>query len=340
MTMKNKLLYPYGAETLSEEFLAREEVHYYDERSCKLGTDLPLRHPLLTAIPQEFTLQKVLPTWWSDALPHMDFHHAILLKSVTPDQFYIGNVDEQLVKKLRAMMSPDEKKEVPQSPSIAKWLEPYPTLLKKFNDRGGTDNGELIGKIVSIPSETFYMSNGKGWSSCQHWKGSYATRLMGTMFDPYAVLATIQKKGVAINEYINKRGESGDTEKGGGTLYARAVLRLMYFLDRPYIFIDRVYGQDTGTINVFIKQIYRHLVDSGCSPTLSGHAPYPEILSSGYIERELESKMIVTRDDVPEPYHDSLRVSSSYYFTLGTRGLKQRRYNGTSYIATTYADYE
>ena len=237
---------------MNNEFRERKEVRYYG-RSYSIPSELPLRHPILQELVGEFALPKVIPTWWGTGIKSLPFYRALMMSTVTTEQFYDGNVDEKYVKSMRATMSTEDKKTVPQSTSIAKWLDES-TLLNKFNNRGAIGVG-VVAKITANPFDHFYMSNGNGWSSCQRWSGSYANRLMGTVCDPYAAMAIITPQDAAIN---------ATTEEDGGTLLARCILRLMFVGNMPVVAVDRVYGQDDGTIKSFARQIGEYLESREC----------------------------------------------------------------------------
>lgn len=246
--------YPYGKIVLRSDF--EDSVDYTDyirEHPFTAEYAIQERHPFLRSLEGAFPVSAMLPGWWKNVLEDesLTFEKRLILQTVNGENFRDGKVSENRLKSLRAVLDVEEKKTIPSSPSIAKWLQGT-QWYGLFNERGKKDSNLEL-RITTRPEDIFYMSNGAGWTSCQHYKyGDMNNHLAGAMHEPFLAMAYLIGKDEIISGGIGTRHD--------GTIAARSLLRMVFIegSDVPSILIDRIYGTDSGTIDKFLTLLEDH----------------------------------------------------------------------------------
>lgn len=247
--------YPFGKIMLRSDFEDSEDYTHY-LRTVSPSTShyaMQDRHPFLKSLEGCFPTSAMLPTWWNNVLSDksLSFEKRLILQTVSGENFRDGKVSEQRLKALRAVLDTEEKKAIPSSTSIAKWLQGT-DWYNTYNNRGLKD-ASLELRITTRPEDIFYMSNGAGWTSCQHYKyGDMNSHLGGAMHEPYLAMAYLIGKDDLIS--------GGNGSRHGGTIAARSLLRMVFIegSDIPSVLIDRAYGTDGGTIDNFLTLLSEH----------------------------------------------------------------------------------
>lgn len=253
--------YPFGKVVLRSDFENGEDYRrYVRETPTAAQYAIQDRHPFLKSLEGCFPVQAMLPGWWKNVLvdESLSFEKRLLLNTVTGENFRDGKICEHRLKALRAVLDVEEKKTIPSSPSIAKWLQGT-QWYDMYNDRGVKESSIEL-RITTRPEDIFYMSNGSGWSSCQHYRhGDMNSHLVGAMHEPYLAMAYLIGKDDTVG--------GGNTNRHGGTILARSLLRMVHIdgCDVPSVFIDRIYGTDSGTIDRFLLMISSHFKDRNIS---------------------------------------------------------------------------
>lgn len=246
--------YPFGKIVLRSDFEDSEDYTYYlRERPETAHYAMQDRHPFLRSLEGAFPVSAMLPGWWKNVLEDesLTFEKRLILQTVNGENFRDGKVCEHRLKALRAVLDVEEKKTIPSSPSIAKWLE-NTQWYDEYNNRGLKD-ASLELRITTRPEDIFYMSNGAGWTSCQHYKyGDMNSHLAGAMHEPFLAMAYL----IGEDDLIS----GGNGSRHDGTIAARSLLRMVFIegSNVPSILIDRIYGIDSGTIDKFLTLLEDH----------------------------------------------------------------------------------
>lgn len=290
--------------TLSRDFREREEVRAYTHDYPFVQTRYFVRYPELETLVGNYEIVKPLPSWWSDMLttskekPELMF----LLMSLSNHEFHSGEIDTRRHKIWRAMLTEDMRKQFPQSPKLGPYLGMVATAYEdSFNSRGTkVSTAKLV--ITTSPEDIFYMSNGDGWHSCQHFRdGSANEYLRGSLFDRTRAMAYILSDGkTSISEQKGKKD-------GEGSIIARTLIHVGSVPNRPgvAIGIDRSYGNDTSLMNAMRFTLITEIEKRGYVPVS---------LRRDTIDRQaglttgcyFYSYPTLLKPDWTQPYHDSL----------------------------------
>lgn len=310
--------FPFGTRPLQFRECGQAAYNAYIRRMGVKVSEVPIRHPILTQLDGDYPVKPILPSWWTDMLLNskLDFYHKLVLGTITPEEYVDGKVAQQTIKALRAVVPNDIKKVVPASPSIAKWMDGLDSsYVKAFNDRG-TPGDERVLRITSQPEDIFYMSNGLGWTSCQHWNGSsYAEQLLGTLYDHTVGMAVFIPKSKDV-QMASLRGDHN------GVLEARLLMRVVHIVGsvNPVIMLDRTYGTDSG----IQKALRRHVCTLLCTMNIPHCVGYTSTV--GYdTTNTVETDIIAHPDTVRDSYHDTLNAVLS---ATCSDGFIRLRYSG------------
>lgn len=227
--------YPFGSLEITQEWKnTYGHIPYYAIPNNSERDSYPKKHPLLQRLEGAYQLKAAIPTSWHSAvrytLPDSNplFYQ---LTHLTLEEYMDGKIQEDVWKSFRNSMRPDDRRQYPQSPKIGTILDSLPEhsrISRVFNDRGAYSGQRLI--ITSLPECFIYMSNGNGWTSCQHYSQSgYSRSIEGNIIDPYVGLAMVVNDKAMIN--------------GKDTIEARAVIRIMHTYEDmdPLLIVDNIY---------------------------------------------------------------------------------------------------
>jgi hypothetical protein len=258
MTYTDKLIFPYGERELPESFLVRQEVRNYRE-DYDFPDTFPVKHPVLVALQDtSFLPSPILPDWFDTMLGTLPSPLRWFVMDVDAEHFATGKAASEQWKLFRNMLTEEQKKAYGQSPSLSKMISFSSNAsyyLSKFTERGH----KTINKIhfTCLPEELFYMANGSGWESCQHYaEGSYRENLRATMWET----------GNAMAYMLDDESKPISHEDN---VLARCLVRVMYLVGDderiPILVLDRGYGTDTMTIRHFKHAVQEYLVGQGYS---------------------------------------------------------------------------
>jgi hypothetical protein len=222
-------IFPYGTYPVDPNFSTRYIQEYSLARSYQLPNRLPHHHPLLARLEGVYPFQYTIPPWWytqiaqveSDLLRH-------LLSTVSAQEFRAGCLNQARWKAFREALPDEERRNVPQSPKLAILLEGV-DWSERFINRGPTDTPDHCRLVISTqPGDFFYMSNGREWRSCQHWRnGTENERLPGNFYDT----------GVAVAMVLPLHSRVEDN----AAVLARTTLRVFHHDGCPVVAIGRTY---------------------------------------------------------------------------------------------------
>lgn len=318
--------FPFGTRPLQFRECGQAAYNAYIRNVGVKVSEVPVRHPILTQLDGDYPIKPTLPSWWEEMIQcsKLDLYRKLMLASVTPEQYVDGKISSQNLKVMRALLSNDEKKEVPSSPSIAKWMDGLDSsYVKAFNDRGTSENERVL-RITTQPEDIFYMSNGSGWSTCQHHTGgSYSEQVLGTLYDHTVAMAVFIPKSKDI-QAAPVRGERN------GVLEARVLLRVVHIVGdiNPIIMIDRVYGIDSGVQRALRHQICVVLSSMNIAHCI-GYSSYKDYDTTNAVETDI----IARPSDVRESYNDVLSTS---LMSMASDGFIRSRYSGSAAFNDTY----
>ena len=90
----------------------------------------------------------------------------------------------------------------------------------------------------------------RGISSCCAWDGGYRTTLVGSIIDPYFGI-------------IYVKGSGPDTPFGSPIMY-RAVVRLISFKEKYFIFFEKVYGRNES-YSSYVRWLFERFIMNKCN---------------------------------------------------------------------------
>lgn len=314
LSLAEELLIPHGWIDLSDTFFADSRVERYVNRECVIPHKMPQRHPLLIEAAMEpVTLPRPFPTWWNDCIVHAPFPLRFFLPSITVEEFYSGIVDEDRWKLFRTFLPDEKKRLVPQSPKIGKFFDVASSWSraygKNFSMRGqSTENSVITYHLSTRPEDLFFMSNGAGWDSCQHYRtGSYKSNLVGSMYDRnLGMLYTLSE---------------GRTFSDDDALEARALVRTMYFpgSDKPVFALDRVYGNNKS-VEETLPAALRSFAAKVNARTGVLASPHPCV----YVYNQ-----VVVPSGYSSGYHDNVSSGDSFGISYENSSYDVLRLRGT-----------
>jgi hypothetical protein len=226
--------FPYG--TFPVDPLCRERLQrdYSNPDAYTFDTpkDLPYHHPLLRRLEGAYLLESTLPPWWPAFLAQVELGSLkSLLMSVSLHEFRTGCLEQARWKALREALSPKERRQLPTSPKLTDFLQET-RWGKRFQNRGPASTPEQLTMVVSTqPFDFLYMSNGRGWTSCQHFqRGEENHQLPGNFYDPGVAVAFVLWPQTHIEEEAS--------------VLARTTLRVFCLEGQAVLTIGRVYHND------------------------------------------------------------------------------------------------
>jgi hypothetical protein len=283
---------------------------------CPLPDALPMHHPVLQHLEGIYPMADTLPPWWAEWASMSTPALKPLLQAVTKREFREGVVDQQRWRSWKTSMPPQEQ-EVLQTTSIGKRLMQSPKLIPTFmesyqkewfEERGPRDTPEDLDLIVSFrPEHLLNMSNGHGWTSCQHlYEGSCNECLPANCYDTGVAVALVVPRGADIWQ--------GADRTRNGVVLARTTLRVFFEHDTPVVVICRPYDNNKTVLSLLLSRLVTLFQDHGLSWGTIGYYALTDLLQSGFIgnyqrvrreeERELCSPAFWMPPHFDQPYVD------------------------------------
>ncbi|MPM98323.1 hypothetical protein SDC9_145508 [bioreactor metagenome] len=205
-----------------------------------------------------------LPLWWYwislEARSAVDHHFSRFLAKTTLQEFNDGEFAVDRLEKLKELT----EKKIPKTSKIEDFLfqifYEYPTVLTKFNQRGGKTLYTM--RVTIDPYSIVSMSTrSPHWSSCQN-----PIRL-DTHEQSHKLWANLLDSNMALLEMINP------DEDEESSLVARAILRIVRDHKQDLLYLDCLYGE-RGYVTSFVT-ITRELAKSiGLVPVSGRMLPF------------------------------------------------------------------
>jgi hypothetical protein len=242
-------LFPYGTFSVdpicSERF--KQDYSNSDAYTFSLPQNLPYHHPLLRRLEGVYPLESTLPPWWPACIAQVE--PALLkpvLASASLHEFRTGCLKPSRWQALRTSLSSTERSQLPHSPKIAALVEST-DWSGRFQNRGPVDTPEQLTLVVSTqPLDFLYMSNGREWQSCQHFRdGEENHRLPGNFYDT----------GVAVAFILSPQTHIEDE----ASVLARTTLRVFCLQGQTVLTIGRVYHNDETLAFLLLTQLAKLL---------------------------------------------------------------------------------
>ena len=247
--MATTLTFPYGAFPVDASFKACYTRDYSEARRYPLPEYLPHHHPLLRHLEGTYSLAYTVPPWWPSCVEQIkpDLLKP-LLASLLPQEFRLGCIEQSRWKRFRETLSERERSLVPPSPKLG-ILVGNTDWCYRFVDRGSaTTPDQLTLTISTRPLDFLYMSNGKDWTSCQHFReGEQNERLPGNFYDTNVAIATVR----------SPEAEAQDD----ASILARTTIRLFHHETRDVVGIGWVY-HNNETVALLLLQKLAEIFDT------------------------------------------------------------------------------
>ncbi len=240
--------FPYGTTPVDPALTAHYEGDYSDSDDYPLPAHLPVHHPMLTRLEGIYPLTYTLPPWWLTCVAEVEPPTVRpLLASLSPQEFRTGCLDPSRWKAFRERLTPEERRLVPGSPKLAAFVEGT-SWLSHFQDRGAAEIPEQLSLLITTrPLDFLYMSNGRDWRSCQHYRdGAENHRLPGNFYDTGVALAMVLVPGTS----------SADAH----AVLVRTTLRVFFLNHMPVVVIGRTY-HNHATLAFLLLIHLAHLLD-------------------------------------------------------------------------------
>ena len=277
--------FPYGTFAVDSEV-----ADHYNKaplsQSYPLPDELPMHHPVLQQLEGVYPMVDTLPPWWANCVSRSMPSLRSLLQPVTLREFRSGVLNEELWRSWKRDLPPQELQYL-QLTSIGNRLLCSPKLFaafpedperKWFEERGPKDTPRDLDLILSFrPEYLLNMSNGCGWTSCQHlYEGSYNECLPANWYDTGAAVAMVVPRGANIWQGV-------ETMRNGVVL-ARTTLRVFLEDDQtPVVVIGRCYDNNKTLLSLLLRSLVTLFRDHGLAwGTMPSYA-LTDLLKSGFI---------------------------------------------------------
>src|SRR5579875_2186389 len=241
--------FPYGTFPVDPEFSTYYTQDFSDARFHPLPDHLPSHHPLLRSLEETYPFNDALPPWWPTCVSQVEPEWLRpLLASVSIREFRTGCIEQARWKAFRQSLSEEQRHALPSSPKIAAFVERTDWRLF-FWDRGPEDTPDQLRLVISTrPLDFLYMSNGREWRSCQHFKnGCENYRLPGNFYDTNVAVAMV----LPLN--ANVRDEA--------SVLVRTTLRVFPWQRQTFVVIGRTY-HNNETLALLLLDRLAHLFDA------------------------------------------------------------------------------
>lgn len=313
-------VYPYGVYEFPKEFRELSVVKEYTRRHPFISTPYPVKDEPLQRIAGSFEIQKSLPDWWNSMLQEIKGNLQFLFMGITAQEYHSGQLDERRYKIYRAMVGEEEKKLIPQSPKLGGILEAAKVserFKNAFNSRG-EKSSKATAYITWKPDEMFFMSNGSGWTSCQHYsRGGYEGHLRSGMFDRSRGMAYILAEGF---DHIYQEN----------SVIARVLLQSGTMTSTPHkpaILVDRSYGNDNALQAGLIDGLKGYIEGKGIDfCTTRRNTSF-----TTFVQRSFINNPFYIPANWSEPYQDSLTSLMVEPVTYKEMYYTMYRHHATSY---------
>jgi hypothetical protein len=308
--------FPYG--TFSVDASARDlYTKARLSQSYPLPDVLPMHHPVLQQLEGVYPMVDTLPPWWTHWASRSDPILKPLLQAVTMREWRLGVLNQERWRSWKRDMSPQELEHFQltstgnrllHSPKLIAALTTYDQKVW-FEKRGPKDTPQDLDLIISFRLEYLLnMSNGCGWTSCQHlYEGSYNERLPGNWYDTGVAVAMVVPRGADIWQGVEREKD--------GVILARTTLRV--FIEHnntPVVVICRPYDNNKTLLSLLLSRLVTLFRDHGLSWGTMPDSSLTDLLETGFIgnyqrvprgeERDLQSVAFWMPPDFDLPYVD------------------------------------
>lgn len=247
--------FPYGTFSVDasvRDLYTKARLSY----SYPLPDVLPMHHPILQQLEGVYPMVDALPPWWTQVVENGDPMLKPLLQAVTIREWRLGVLDQERWHSWKRNLSPQEQEvvqctftELMRSPKLIATL-PTSQTRNWFKERGPKDTPEDLDLIISFrPEYLLNMSNGCGWTSCQHLhEGSYNEHLPGNWYDTGMAVAMVIPRGATIWQGV-------ESERRGVVL-ARTTLRVFFDHEQtPVIVIGCCYDNNQTLLSLLLSRL-------------------------------------------------------------------------------------
>lgn len=326
-------VYRYGSLKLDDKFMIESMIKSYAATYNIEAYEFPIKHPMLTKLVGAYPLDFMLPDWWSEAVSNASYPLRYFLMDVKANEFAAGIADEKRYKLFRAMLSSEDKKELPQSPKLGGLLKGN-AYESQYNMRGQNRDKPLKVIITASPEDLFYMSNGDGWTSCQHLiYGSYRAKLRGGAFDQSLAMAYVLTDGKNLSDH-------SDRNDSGGSITARVLLRACIIpgTDKQIIVIDKVYGNDFAVQKQMVIAVSKAIENAGLIAGYTDRSYMPD-KPGKYNATMVQTAIQAIPKDWQWAYSDNLSGAYDANITVSGKDFRVTTSYGQVYVRKTSLVY-
>ena len=234
---------PYGTYDVDQETIEQYAVlapslsDYYP-----LPELLPLHHPLLLQLEGTYPVQDAPAPWWPLCVAQVDPLLRPLLADISVEEYRQGTIADERWRAFKQEHEDAWPARLPKSPKITPWLEAT-AWASLFTNRGPAETPRDLDLVVSTqPAHFINMSNGAGWTSCQHYrKGGDSCCLPGNFYDTGVAVAMLLPRGADVWE--------------PGSVLARTTLRIFKRGESALLAIGRTYHNNMTLVLLLLSQL-------------------------------------------------------------------------------------
>ena len=251
-------LFPFGSFQPDVQVRAAYDEHFCLARRCPLPEQLPTHHPLLELLSGTLPVEDAPAPWWPACVASMPESLRTLLCDLPVQSFRKGAIDGQRWRVFKQEHAEELKAHGLSSPRLQPLIARCgPEWEGAFLNRGPASTpAELQLTISTQPPYIMGMSNGRGWSSCQHLykrEQQYTRCLPGNLYDVNMAVAMLLP-----------RGEHWDQEIwNANSILARTTLRVVRLGAQDVVALGRVYHNNMTAALWLIAHLIAHFERHG-----------------------------------------------------------------------------
>jgi hypothetical protein len=251
-------LFPFGSFQPDAQVRAAYDEHFCLAHLCPLPERLPAHHPLLDGLCGTLPIEDAPAPWWPACVASMPEPLRPLLCDLSAQSFRRGTIDGKLWRAFKQAHAAELKTYGLSGPRLQPLLARCgPEWQGAFLARGPASTpAELQLTISTQPPYIMGMSNGRGWSSCQHLykrEQHYTRCLPANLYDVNMAVAMLLPRGEHWEQEI----------WNANSILARTTLRVVRLGALDVVTLGRVYHNNMTAALWLIAHLIAHFERHG-----------------------------------------------------------------------------